>query len=335
MQLITIAHYGEAQGVIEHFSLTKNGPDLFSHGELALLITGEGPFEASVKTAEQIAKLNPKKVINIGIAGALTQDLQTGDVINVRTIYLLLENKLTYKSFEVGKEGRDLVTSFERLLDPDKARLFRGFGSLVDREAWGVAMASKSAGVPFSCLKIISDQAGTLGACELIKEKASEFSEMILSALLKELLIDRPSSPDALMTLSGFHFTFSMKHRLKSLLEKISLKTGRSEEANFDSKVLDELRQKDISPKQKGLLLLEHLEDQLDPFRGPARIILEKLSSDARGLDLQMDTSLENPSVQFTLSVKNNRELSHKIKLLSKIDLDPFERLMKGDIHVE
>ena len=42
MHLITMAHLGEAQGVIDRFNLKKKDQDIYGSDDLILLITGEG-----------------------------------------------------------------------------------------------------------------------------------------------------------------------------------------------------------------------------------------------------------------------------------------------------
>lgn len=336
MQLITMAHFGEAQGVIETFQLKRSGPDLFKGENLCVLITGEGPFEAAVKTASLITELKPSQVINLGIAGSLKDDLDVGDVVEIRTIYLLQESKTYFKTFEASKTGLDLLTSFERLLDPEKAGLFRGFGALVDREAWGVAMAAKSLAVPFLCRKVVSDKAGTLGACELVKGKVEEFS-ILLAQEARKLTSVELVKPEIQINIPGLHFTFSMKHRLNTLLSKLRLTKEMSDKELFELAGIDEILVLEISPKEKALRLLEAFEGKLDPFRAPAKKIIQDLKKDAHNLEIEIeaDPNLENPKLKVTIEVRNNRELKEKTEKLSKLNLKPFERLMNGGTHVE
>ena len=64
MQLITMAHFGEAQAFIEKWNLEKVSEDLFKNKNLILLLTGEGPFEAATKTALTIPQYPIKKIIS-------------------------------------------------------------------------------------------------------------------------------------------------------------------------------------------------------------------------------------------------------------------------------
>ena len=178
MHLITMAHLGEAQGVIDLFNLKRVTPQVFEGELLVCLITGEGPFEAATLTASQLGQKKFTSVINLGIAGSMSEDLSIGSIHPVRSVYLVIDGKPQFKSFKSFESGLDCVTSFERILNKDKALPLTGLGSLVDREAWGVATAAKSAGIPFQSYKLISDMAGTLGACEVAREKSDEWSHL-------------------------------------------------------------------------------------------------------------------------------------------------------------
>lgn len=176
MHLITMAHPGEALGVIEKFNLKRVTADLFSGENLMLLLTGEGPMEAAIKTALLLPKHPFTEVINLGIAGTLSDEFKVGEIHEVRSLYLVQDLKPSFKTFQASERGLDCLTSFERILDPDKSLRLKGIGTLVDREAWGIVMTAKAHGIKFSSYKIISDVAGSLSACELVKENAPVFS---------------------------------------------------------------------------------------------------------------------------------------------------------------
>lgn len=155
MKLLTFAHYLEAQNIIHDLSFKEIAKDLFKSEEMLLLITGEGPFEASTKTALTLGQYPINEVINLGIAGSLDSNLQKEDVVEVRCFYLSHENKPFFKSFPTGKSGFDCVTSFERILSPEKAVPLKGVARIVDREGWGIAMACKTKGVSLRAIKVI------------------------------------------------------------------------------------------------------------------------------------------------------------------------------------
>ena len=333
MHLITMAHMGEAQGVIENFGLKNISSDLFGNEELLLLLTGEGPLEAATKTAHVLGRYKVDQVLNLGIAGTLDAQYAPGEIHQVRTIYLVNDMRPQFRTFKSSEKGLDCITSFERILDPEKARTLKGMGTLVDREAWGVAMAAKTAGVPFTSFKLISDVAGTLEACELVRDSAEVFSKSLAQFLANRLNKEIKDS----YQLPGFHFTFSMEHKFSQLIKKISIKEEQSEEMILSSLPVEEMRERKLSPKEKARLLLESLEERIDPTKAMINHKLklwEKPLKDS-GVKIFTDPSLEKESVTFTLEASSDEELNEKARLLQKFSLKSFKEVMNGDFDVE
>ncbi|WP_408096322.1 hypothetical protein ACJVC5_14875 [Peredibacter sp. HCB2-198] len=335
MHLITMAHLGEAQGVIEKFKLQRIDSDLFKNEELVLVLTGEGPFEASIKTSLMLGKFPISKVINLGIAGALNAELKVGEIYPIRTHYLVQDMRPAFKSFVSAEKGEDCLTTFERILDADKARALRGMGGIVDREAWGSAYAAKSAGIPFESYKLISDIAGTVGACELVRDHASEFSMKL--ALYLGTVLTHKESVDEIVTLPGFHFTFTSGHRFKALLTKLSIKYEVSSEELLKTLNLDEIRESISFPKDRAKVLLEKMESKLDPFREKLKASKEKWTSPFTkvGISIETDPNWENKEVTLRFSVASDSELKSKLDTLNKLSLVPFSELMEGKLDVE
>lgn len=333
MNLITLAHHGEAQGIIEALKLKRNNQDTFLGENCVLILTGEGPFEALAKTALAISAYQVKRVINLGIAGSLCDELRPRDLVSVRTSYLISEDRPHFKSFSSLSDGVDCLTSFERILDPEKARKFKGMGKIVDREVWGVAFAAKTAGVPFESYKVISDVAGTLDACELVREKAPAFS-MLLANKITELLDIRSESSRELPEISGLHFTFSTGHKYKSLLKNLSIKKEKTESEILNELNLKSLMDQDILPKERTRRLLELMELELDPVKRKLRSVSDQLSIEFKkaGSELSIDPQWENPKVKIIIEASSDEELQEKLQSLKNISLEPFTHLMEGKL---
>jgi nucleoside phosphorylase len=335
MHLITMAHLGEAQGVIEKFKLTRLGQNLFTGVDLAVLITGEGPFEAATKTALVIHQLAITHIINLGIAGSLNTNLEIGSIHPVRTIYLLQDLKPQFKTFPSSEKGLDCLTSFERILDPAKAAKLKGLGELVDREAWGVAMAAKTAGIPFVAYKMISDFAGTLEACELIQDKAAELSQTMAEFLSGILNVSEEASEE--INIPGFYFTFSSAHKFKALLTKLSIKENLSTDELLNNLPLEKLREQKLMPKERSKRLLDEMEDRIDPTKALLQTKKKKWlkTFEDQGFKVQTDSNWENPEVSISFVVTTNSDLTKKSDSLKSLSLDPFIKIMNGDFHVE
>jgi nucleoside phosphorylase len=332
MYLITMAHPGEAQGVIETFQLKKHQSDVWIGEDFVLLITGEGPFEAATRTALEISRHSLSHILNIGIAGTISEKVKVGDIVEVRSVYLVQELRPTFKSFELSPRGHDCLTSFERILDPEKATLLRGLGSLVDRELWGVAMAAKTAGLPVSSWKIISDDAGSLKACELVKEMAQELSDKIARKLS-----EKSGGTKLSLLPPGFHMTFTMRHRLETLLTKLSLKQGICREEYFKKLPLENFLLQEVPPKERGKLLLEYLEQKIDPFRSVVNEVTTSLKKkfEEEGVKITFDPTLESHQVIISFEAQDDETIRQKALALKKLSLAPLEKLMKGSFHVE
>ena len=335
MHLITMAHLGEAQGVIDLLQLKRQTPQIFEGETITCLLTGEGPFEAATATALELGKKAYKKVINLGIAGSLSNEFAVGTLHAVRSIYLVIDGKPQFKSFKSSDSGLDCVTSFERILSPEKAKPLTGVAQLIDREAWGVAMACKTSGVPFESYKLISDQAGTLGACEVVKDMAQEWS-LELANKLKELIGQTDPETETL-DLPGFYFTFSTKHQFQQILRKISLREELTEAEVLASLPLDQLREEKLLPKERARLLLNFMEGKLDPLKEKLKLALDswKLPFERQGIQIGTDPTWEAPEVKITFTLQNEAELSEKLKILSELKLKPFHDLRNGEVNVE
>lgn len=336
MHLITMAHLGEAQGVIEKFHLQRITPELFKNEEMVLLLTGEGPFEAATKTALLIPRFPFTQIMNLGIAGSL-KGQSVGEIYPVRTLYLIQDLKPSFKSFGSQDEGLDCLTSFERILDPQKAIKLKGLGHLVDREGWGVAMAAKTAGIPFTAFKIISDVAGTIDACEIIKDRAHEFSEKLASFLETYLNKNEDIKSEEKISLPGFHFTFSTNHQLKNLLNKLSIKEQISEEDLLATLPLEELKELKLAPKERARRLLDHMENRIDPLKAQLARTKEELQNrfQKQGLKLETDGLWENPKLTISFEAGSDQEILDKIQVLKTLSIDSFTKIMNGEICVE
>lgn len=330
-----MAHLGEAQGVINLFDLKRVTPNLFENDTLTCLITGEGPFEATTAVAAELAKKSYERVLNLGIAGALDPKLKLSEIYPVRSIYLAIEGKPQFKSFKSLEQGLDCITSFERILTLEKALPLTGVGSLVDREVWGVAMAAKSQGVSFESYKLVSDFAGSLGACELVKEAAEDYSQKLAHFLANKIQFSTDNLDD--LKLEGFHFTFSTRIKFQQFLKKLSLREEVSEDEILKQLKLQALREEKLLPKERTRLLLEEMECRLDPLKKQLESELERWKKpfSAKAIDLSTDPNWESSEVKVSFQVSSQEELKQKLTILSDLNLAPFHKLRNGELHVE
>jgi adenosylhomocysteine nucleosidase len=140
--------------------LRSNGVDLWRRGldggEWIAACAGAGVNQAAKAFAE-IEKLGPiDKVISTGWAGALREELDVGQAYDVSTVI----DARTGERFVTAGPPSDcwLVTSPCVADVPEKKRLASTYeAALVDMEAAVVARLAKMRGIPFYCIKGISD----------------------------------------------------------------------------------------------------------------------------------------------------------------------------------
>ncbi|RPJ69138.1 MAG: hypothetical protein EHM20_16720, partial [Alphaproteobacteria bacterium] len=121
-KLLTFAHRGEAQAFQSayHFKPVDFFFDgLFESDAFFLLITGEGPHNASEKTTSVLAKFSNSidEVFNIGVAGSLNPKLKKNDLVWVRTAFAHHAERLEFKSYTsaLASASIDCMTAYNRV----------------------------------------------------------------------------------------------------------------------------------------------------------------------------------------------------------------------------
>jgi adenosylhomocysteine nucleosidase len=139
------------------------------HPELELLETGEGTANAERRLEARLAERIPRAVLSIGFAGALSADLQIGDLVIAQTIHSsigapdgkLLEAAARLQLESAARFGKG-VTSERILWQASEKRamatlLAPGEIGFVDMESTAIASACSRHGVPFLIARCISD----------------------------------------------------------------------------------------------------------------------------------------------------------------------------------
>lgn len=130
--------------------------------------------QAARKAAEACVRLagrgRCRRVVWVGIAGALSPDLAVGDLIVARTVFapdrppVDLDDALVAAAAARSCRAGVAVTARHIIAGAEaRAALWRRAGSpplaAVDMESWPAARVLQSAGVPFAVLRAISDTA--------------------------------------------------------------------------------------------------------------------------------------------------------------------------------
>ena len=138
----------------------RNGVDLwrwrFDQGEWIAACAGTGVDRAAKAFAEVEKSGSVTTVISTGWAGALREELVPGQVYDVSTVI----DARTGERFVTASPPTNclLVTSSRVANLQEKKRLASTYSAaLVDMEAAGVARLAQMRGIPFYCIKGISD----------------------------------------------------------------------------------------------------------------------------------------------------------------------------------
>lgn len=337
MQLIVIAHRGEAQEFIKNLYLKADESlsGLYTSDQLALLISGEGIFDVFTKLPFIFAKHNIKNVLNYGIAGALDKKLEIGQIISIRTVYGFNETKPKFHSFTSNSKNAnyDCITTDERVLSDEFAKKINPFAPIVDRELWAIAKCCSQYKIPFDSFKLISDYAGTQTACFDIKEKALEYSEALFEEYLR---FDQSNRLEMIDIQTPITMSFSNKVKYKKVITSLSLRENKSIDEILSGIDIDKIKALDIKPKNKASILIEKLDTQLNPVRTKINQKLEiyfKTFTDI-GAKVKIDPKLETQKFNLSIDVNNAKNLKNLKLALESFDFKKIDKLWNGEIDV-
>jgi len=337
MNLLHFAHAGEAQSFISHFDLTAVSEDNIYLGEnMIVQICGEGLFDSMYKLGHTIAKYKINKIINIGIAGSLVDELKVDDIIEVRTSYAFGEISPKFNSYTT----QDIDSKFDciscelRAIDPKYAKLITPFAHIVDRELWAVGKVSKYFKIPLHSIKLISDNAHDEVNCLEIKDKAQDYSLQLLEYYLNKNYDHEVQSE------SDMIYPFVMTHYLKKKYEKTIKKLLKKSFSNIQEILeqinLEEITDLKLREKEKSLLLIEKLEELLNPIDKTIKKkidILFKPLLDAK-VDIGLDPKLEVQKFKLSKEINSQKNIDDLADALKNFDFKKVEDFWKGDLDV-
>jgi adenosylhomocysteine nucleosidase len=154
----------------------RNGVDLFrwksDEGEWVAACAGAGVGAATRAFTEVESDGAISSVVSIGWAGALSEELEAGRPYWVSGVVDVCTGERFWPA-ETDRE-RWLVTSPKVADEAEKRRLAAAYGAeLVDMEAAAVARLAAMRGIPFFCLKGVSDD---------LKDQPPDFNQFISDA---------------------------------------------------------------------------------------------------------------------------------------------------------
>jgi hypothetical protein len=347
MKLLTFAHRGEAQAFLadENFKPVEFIFDgLLKSESHYLLITGEGTQSASEKTIATLTRFGEEisEVINLGVAGSLSNKIKKFDLVWVRTAYAHHAERLEFKSFTSlsEKTSVDCMSAFTRVLNYEEKTKLALFADLVDRELWAIASAAHLFKKGFRALKIVSDDLSASGAdiCQFVKEEAPLYSEKLLEEYKnRPPVIARKDKKTAegLRLDSDFYFTVSQERKLQATLEGLRL-LGTTEEKLLKDPFITSLKEQEILPKERTRLLLQYLTEKLSPVSKKIRESIEEALGPLKDARIQatFDNDFEDDWLNLSFRIQSTRDLERVKNALKIFSYEDFKKIFDGHFDV-
>ena len=168
--LIVAADAMEFPGILRHTAEVKpaglpvdwsRSARLGNH-ELVLIANGAGAHRAAAAVDAALERFPADTIVSTGFCGALAPELAIADIVvgsavsaGARTFPVLYPEGLALHHMGVVCSIDHVAQTAE-----EKRRLRAGGGSVVEMEAGGVAERTAALGVPFYCVKVVTDLAG-------------------------------------------------------------------------------------------------------------------------------------------------------------------------------
>lgn len=352
MKLLVFAHRGEAQAFFNQWDFAPvafyfNG--LFKSKNYYLLITGEGPKDASEKTVAVVADLKEEldQIINIGIAGSLNPKLKIGDLAWVRSSYAQNAERCEFKSYTTTiHSSLDCITAYSRVTSSEEKKMLSSFADMVDRELWSIMSAAQLFDLPAFALKLISDEADSTDFCKLVKEEAPALSKKMLQAFLEFEQKNNEARPslqntlavtleDKLLTHDKLYFTTSQARKLHTVLRGISIKKTLSDDEvlNLLQKLIEE-DEATRTPKELSKILLNALSEKLNPLNTK---IKERITQGLKpliesGAQVSFDPELEQDYVQVSFQIRNTKDQKRLMLALEHFNYQKIKDIFQGKL---
>ena len=156
----------------------------FERSPLAVALVGMGKSAAAAGTQAVIRRLEPAALINLGIAGGLSEHAVVGGIFAVRHAVDWPHAPNDPVPFDVPTDDSiplsclDLVTSDAPVFDDVLREKLKKYGDMVDMEGSAIARAAITAKLPCRAIKVISDEARD-GHRETLRKNIGRASEKL------------------------------------------------------------------------------------------------------------------------------------------------------------
>ncbi len=198
VKLIIFATLGEAARTVEKLKARPSPsiPTCYFFDKGLIVIANVGIHSAQMAVSKYINQVD--EVWNIGLAGALKNELPIGTLVEIAKVgkHTHLPQNLdagsikivesTIPSFSLPNLGAKLISTDFPIHDRDTREALSSEWDLVDMEGYGVAFAAVGFNKPYRLWKIVSDFASP-GGRELIRNNKDKLSLSIAKFLLSQI----------------------------------------------------------------------------------------------------------------------------------------------------
>ncbi len=187
MNLIVFAHKAEAQNFLKEKTISqysKKLPNLYHCDKYYVLFLGKGIGHVTRDLASATLELSGKikQIINMGVAGSLSQELELNKIYPIKTCILAPNDLKRRETFDLQTQSDKLFTCIttQRMVDtPAYAKYLHNYADLVDMELWAISAVCHQLNMPLSAYKLISDYADNPTITKSVKQKAPFYSSLL------------------------------------------------------------------------------------------------------------------------------------------------------------
>lgn len=129
----------------------------WKEAEWICVADGSGAKVAAHATRQLVEKFRPDVVWSVGLCGGLADWLRFADVVQVSEVVDAASGIRFHCNGIEGLGGGVAVSQEKVALTVQEKRQLSNLGSVVEMEAAGVAREAAKAGLPFGCVKVVSD----------------------------------------------------------------------------------------------------------------------------------------------------------------------------------
>ena len=271
MNLFVFSHRPEASIFLQEHAY-RTAPIMterfYLADDRALLITGEHPIEIAARVSRALAFLgdNCSQVYHFGFALILEKFFVSNQPIaEIRICYGADGKNLWQKSFSLGTaNGTDLISCSQRIRSLEDFIFFRRFAALADRETYAIAMACDEFGLRLRSAKYLIENSDAIESCRQIKNQAEQIAYELFQ-YAQNFTQSADAREENLSVPDGFYFTHSMRLKYRELLHILQKKYNLNTDEVLARGGMAEIKKQKLTPKEKGLHLLDALQRLLNP----------------------------------------------------------------------